>query len=532
MRDGVYVSVIVLASIIFGFHNISTIPFWHWDEGVNANIAWNLAQGRLQMFAITYNFMPHPPFGFLVFAFAIRAFGYSVLTLRMFSAFLGIIIALFVYLIGRRLGSRELGFLAGLSYAVIPTMVYWRRMGFTYNILGLLLVLLVYCILTGRLRLAAAFAGLCAVTDMTGGIILAFFMFFLVRRGLLSKRLVAISVAPLIVYSVAMVYAFREEFFIDFFYLFERFNLSVPKILVVCALSLLVFKFRAGVISAVSRYVRMVSSIIAKDFEFTFAENAGFVMKSAPYLMLLLLNAYWGREVFGAMDDDFFLNGIGYHWVGIFGLLMLRERWIFYYLFSPLLAFLLLINRADHMLIPLHPLLAVGFGCLILQVYQKAVVFSGGRVLPRAVFFVLAFYPLTFFLVQDYSLFFLGKGLDVESIDDIVGVSEFVNNYSSAEDFVIGESCLDPYVDARLATLLQSASYGGRGLAYYRDDIDNSRFLFNVSIENARLIVSRGNLSGWLVNSSREDVADYLNGLHLVYNNSEFMVLSQTMTPL
>lgn len=532
MRDGVYVSVIVLASIIFGFHNISTIPFWHWDEGVNANIAWNLAHGRLQAFAVTYDFMPHPPFGFLVFAFAIRVFGYSVLTLRMFSAFLGIIIALFVYLIGRRLGSRELGFLAGLSYAVTPMMVYWRRMGFTYNVLGLLLVLLVYCMLTGRLKLAAAFAGLCAVTDMTGGVILAFFILFLVRRGLLSKSLVAISVAPLIAYSVAMVYAFRGEFFIDFFYLFERFNLPVPKILLICVLFFLMFRFRAGIISTASRYFRLVSSLIAKDFEFTFGSNADFVMRFAPYLMLLLLNAYWGREVFSPVDDDFFLNGIGYYWIGIFGLLMLQERWILSYFFSPLLAFLLLINRADHMLIPLHPLLAVGFGLLLLQVYQKMIIFGGGRVLPRAVFFVLAFYPLTFFLVQDYSLFFLGKGLGVESIGDIVEVSEFVNKYSSADDFVIGDSCLDPYIDARFAILLQSAAYGGRGLAYYRDNIDDSRFVFNVSIENARLIVSRGNLSGWLVNSSREDVADYLNGLCLVYNNSEFMVLSQTMTPL
>lgn len=42
------------------YANLATNPGWDGDEGYNINIAWNLAQGKMQMFATTYAFVQHP----------------------------------------------------------------------------------------------------------------------------------------------------------------------------------------------------------------------------------------------------------------------------------------------------------------------------------------------------------------------------------------------------------------------------------------------------------------------------------------
>src|SRR6185312_17212193 len=66
----------ILALFAF-FHlwRLDATPGWDPQEGYNLDIAWNLAHGRLRLFALTSAFAQHPPLFFLQLAFFIHLFG-------------------------------------------------------------------------------------------------------------------------------------------------------------------------------------------------------------------------------------------------------------------------------------------------------------------------------------------------------------------------------------------------------------------------------------------------------------------------
>src|SRR2546423_8457948 len=80
----VLLAIVALAAALRLPH-LASNPGWDGDEGYNYNIAFNLAHGHHQMFALDFAFVQHPPLFFALAAGLFRLPGPSMLALRLLS---------------------------------------------------------------------------------------------------------------------------------------------------------------------------------------------------------------------------------------------------------------------------------------------------------------------------------------------------------------------------------------------------------------------------------------------------------------
>ena len=199
-----YLIIIILIAILFRTVNLETIPHWDWDEGENLNIAWNLANGRMQDFAISYPFVPHPPLYFIAVGMALKIFGNSLVVERFITVLFGLITVVVVYLLGREVYGEKLGLFASFLYSIHPAAIYFGRMGFANNLVALLNLLALYLLVLylKNLRLwyvilSGFFVGLAMVTEYSGIFTFAAFVFALL---LYDRKRLWIIMIPLAVF--------------------------------------------------------------------------------------------------------------------------------------------------------------------------------------------------------------------------------------------------------------------------------------------------------------------------------------------
>src|SRR3990172_1294094 len=128
------------------FTQLAENPGWYSDEGTIADIAQNMAEGKVQYLALGRSTLlaarlPLMP-GLL--SLLLSNSQNTLLTLRAMTASLGVLSSLLLYLLVRTsLGpaARATALLAGLLQAVYPFAVFYNRIGFSYNLLTPLLLI-------------------------------------------------------------------------------------------------------------------------------------------------------------------------------------------------------------------------------------------------------------------------------------------------------------------------------------------------------------------------------------------------------
>ena len=149
------------------------------QEGYNLDLAWNLLHGRLRLFALTQVFVQHPPLYYFQLALAIHLFGYGITAARALSALYATLSCVALLLVGRRMLGIEAALWAAAVYTVAPVMLENTRWGYSYGLLalvGLVVLWLGWEALTaadaarGRrwLYAAAVVAGMAAYSDYVG----------------------------------------------------------------------------------------------------------------------------------------------------------------------------------------------------------------------------------------------------------------------------------------------------------------------------------------------------------------------------
>jgi 4-amino-4-deoxy-L-arabinose transferase-like glycosyltransferase len=128
--------------------NLADNPAWDGDEGYNWSIAAHLAHGQVQMFALRYAFVQHPPLFYLLGAALMRLWGEDLLVLRGLSVACGMLTAAGLFGLGSRLGGRRLGCAAPAIYLIWPQTVLQIRRANNYNLLALLVVLALWAALS------------------------------------------------------------------------------------------------------------------------------------------------------------------------------------------------------------------------------------------------------------------------------------------------------------------------------------------------------------------------------------------------
>jgi dolichyl-phosphate-mannose-protein mannosyltransferase len=130
---------VALVALCAGFHvyRMAQTPGWDPQEGYNLDLAWNLLHGHLRLFALTQVFVQHPPLYYLQLALAIRLFGYGIVTARALSALYATLSCAALLLVGRRMLGMEAALWAAAVYCVAPVMLENTRWGYSYGLLAL-----------------------------------------------------------------------------------------------------------------------------------------------------------------------------------------------------------------------------------------------------------------------------------------------------------------------------------------------------------------------------------------------------------
>jgi hypothetical protein len=199
--------------------------------------------------------------------------------------------------------------------------------------------------------------------------------------------------------------------------------------------------------------------------------------------------------------------------------------------------FLLVYGRADHMLMPLYPVMSVGLGLFIGRLhdsralYEDAVSGFAGRAAPAAVFCLLT-YPIATLTYQNANAFILGEGISKAPWEDAEDVSRFVNSNVDENDLVLTHSYLAQFTKARTSVIAQALAYEGKGIAYYPPNLPVRRFYFNTSVDNAKYVVMPDGLIGDFENLGYNEFADKLGKLELVYESKGDMRYKVYRNPL
>lgn len=501
-REGFILLIIIVSSIFLRFWNLGSIPHWDWDEGVNMDISWNLINGRLQWGCLSYPFVPHPPFFFMVTGLLLKFFGNDLIVLRALCALLGVGTTFLVYLIGRNLLGERIGLLSGLLYAVYPSALYFGRIGFANNLLVFWVALSMYSFIKYIREknllwfyLMCLSTGLSTITESNGFCILASLtvLFWLYDRRNLFK-MVSLSLVFFVVFVVVMLNVAHDAFISDLMYSSGRFN---PVNAFFASFVVLFF-----VLPKPNRLKEWVTRKIIEIY------SPVFVDLKPPHVLFIFYFLATLTVVLYPPTDDLFFMGFDFYWFGLIGFFFIKDKFpkdtllaFFFVFFIVLLG----LDRADHMLIPIYPLLTLGTAILISVVFDFVSGFFASRLRKTEsllLSILLVSYPVAMMVYYDMDMFFNGKRIRVEDIGLREKVAEYINNNTVAEDVVIVDSHLTRMINCRSSVLIQAASYNGKSIEYLRADYGIDRFVFNCSHMNAKYIAMLNGTREWAMNQS------------------------------
>ncbi|OYT54782.1 MAG: hypothetical protein B6U72_01565 [Candidatus Altiarchaeales archaeon ex4484_2] len=506
---------VLLVSILFRFPNLELMPFWMWDEGVNMNISWNLSEGRMQWFTLTYPFIPHPPLFFIVSALLLKLSGNYLVYMRLLTALYGVWTTFMLYLLGKEAFDSRTGLVAALLFAVYPWAVYFNRMAYANNQLMFLYILSMYLLLrfhkTGGekwLILSAFTSSLALLTEYTGIalVVSVLYICYLKRKDLLVKALV-LSLGPFLLFIAVMLFLMPEAFTRDLMFTLERFRKAVTGLLI-AAVSYLVYRYllRKQVSGLVKHAITFYRGIILTAVHWR-GETSGEekiqrarinLMLSLSFISLMII--YLSLQ---SLSVKAFFESLDFYWLGIFGFLLIKNQEIRDLMLVFIIPLFLVIGgfgRLDHMIIPLYPLFALGLGLLLGEIYLFMVsLFSWNTIIKLLVFGILV-YPFTYIAWMDYETFILGDNPLVasEDIGARLNVSSYVNSRVGGDDLVLADSNFIRFLDGRVSVILQSVAIEGRDVLYMSGDYGSNRFTHNCSYRKARFIVIQEQYTPWL----------------------------------
>ncbi|MGZ6307650.1 MAG: ArnT family glycosyltransferase [Ktedonobacterales bacterium] len=192
---------VLALQVCFHFYRLGETPGWDPQEGYNLDIAWNLAHGRLRLFALTSAFAQHPPLFYLQLVVAMRVMGYSIVAVRAVAAIYSVLTCGALLLVGRRMVGIGAALWGALAFTVAPIILANTRWGYSYAQLAFVGMLCLwagwrYRQTTGRgwLVVAAALAGIAALSDYEGVAWIAFIVLVALQRRQQRDALLAMAI--------------------------------------------------------------------------------------------------------------------------------------------------------------------------------------------------------------------------------------------------------------------------------------------------------------------------------------------------
>ncbi len=264
---------VILIAIAFRVPRLADTPGWDADEAYNLDIAWHLAHGEAQMFALDYRFAAHPPLFYVITGAALHLFGRDFAVIRAVAVICSSLTAGTITWALARSGQLRAGLLGGLALAVVPFAVAYGRLGYTYALTGLLAALCLHATLSwrrtgnpARIRDAVILAALGWLSDQSGVALIAF-VAYEVRLGTGSwghaLRVVVAASLPTVIVVAGLFLADPESTATEWQQIFTRLDATTDPALGAARdqLVILLGSAGSGVATAALTGIRIVTNI-------------------------------------------------------------------------------------------------------------------------------------------------------------------------------------------------------------------------------------------------------------------------------
>jgi 4-amino-4-deoxy-L-arabinose transferase-like glycosyltransferase len=494
---------VVLLALLIGvyarFANLANDPAWDADEGYNWSISAHLAVGEVQLFALRYAFVQHPPAFYVLGALALRLWTQDIIALRTLTALCGVVTGVVLLGLGQNVAGRYAGSVAAVLYLIWPQAVLQSRWAYTYNLLALLFPLAILLaaraarsrsIQQGRrwqgsgLIVAGICTGVALATDQEALSLMPALLYLFWPLGL---RAVTLWLLP---------------------------AMAVPASYVICMV--------------VSR---------PTDFLFDIQHTGTRLDLDPPILLQRLIHLVEFDPLIG---------------LGLAGLLVLptgRARATIWIATTTLLVVVLAIRDPAPLFraaVPVLPLAALGLGSLAARVLGTGSRWAGQPRTPRGsgqgdtggtpgaprqiAILVVAACAL---LMVDQDVQGVHAGFPTalspvlpRSTADARRLAQWVNTHSSPSDLVIAMPTIAWLFTARTAEILQAVAITGAGTAFYPAALAPSRFRYDTHLRAARFLVVDG-YTRWAIRQLPPERALVERAMHswsLVYRQGEYAV--------
>lgn len=476
LGEGLLLALILFLGVYLRFHQLRLIPAWASDEGSNIGIAYGLAQGKLEYFALGHSSFinGHPHLFYLLLAGIYRLANFDLVWARSLTALYGVVTIVLLYVVVRQMFNRTTALLAALIFAIYPHAVVYNRMAFTYNQLQPLYVMAYYLLwryLKDHDHKWLIYVSLCVtaalVTDWAATSLLAVLLIVVtVRTPRQLVWVIPLSLSALFVWGLVMWSVSGQPFLDDLAFTLSRVGGSP--------------------FEQIARIVLLYPAVLEWDV-WLFAGGLGLFLIPKRLQRALAL-------------------------VLFYGLLLLTVRagaasGIASYLLIPLFPFIALglavfINRIIPLLIREFEgdLDAALRGQPILQLWPQ-----GWRVVRPVVVgvavFVVALSSLVAMLAEglflEYRLSTAHLAGTLADPTEAESVANFVNVNASADDVVLASPSILWLLHAQVADFQQAVAINGHKTQHYPAGIPRDRFLFDCSLENADFVVLDSLWRGW-----------------------------------
>lgn len=486
LRKNIWLILIIFLAIFSRFWKLYYTPGWFPDEGVDLNIAWNLFHGKMQLSAISYTFMPHPPLFFITSIPFLAIFGKSILTLRYISAFCGVMNVVLIYLIIKEALGNNKALLGALFYTVSFEAIINGRYALTYEFfLSLVLLAILFAVKfneqkqTRWLIWSSVFAGLASVTSFLGFIFVPFlwiWTFFKCKKNFVMVML--LSFGPFLIYAATMLILTRSAFLHDFLYTIRR-----PEI---------------NVTAPGGGLLKYYSNILGASY-FNFLGLIGLFLIKNKYKFIIPMMFFILTIFEYSVRKTTFLAEIFI----IFGLVS-----IIYYLYDYLKD-----KLARHS---------------NLQKYSILVI-----ILVIGLLFVV---PLGLPVIKNFYAIFRGQSLNTSSevwfapnnLEDSQKVADFVNERTSTDNTVLASPHFSSLLKVQITDPILATVYQGYETTNFPANFGKDRFIYDASWHNVKYAVIDKFTRGWFVfqpNVDTEVLDKFWNSWPKVYILGEYTVL-------
>ncbi len=469
------------------------------------DLAWNLVNGKMQMGAITYDFVPHTPMFYLISGSAFYIFGYNIVVARTLTAICGIFSTIILYFLGKELVNDKVGLTSSLLFAIFPLAVLYNRWFFDYNLLQLLGIFTFFASIkylkTNKRRwfyVASISAGVASLTSLIGiGLVVGLFVLIFINKNIkMTLKGILLASGIFAFFPLSMLVLNWSNFIFDINYLFSASGGSGPTLFDNCKtltfyspwitlgiLGLLLYPFFFG--------QKKGSAVVLGFFSCFFVSTVGLYTISGDHIRGII-------QLF-----PFFSLGLA---LGIWGLLQNA------------------INPVQKQLYK------------ILKNARTKKVAIGSAWLGLLVLFAVLLTPM---VISDFQSVVTGFNTPLDNLctlnpDAAYNTADYINSNVNSDDIVLSSPHIWWLIKCKTTDLIQSQAIEHKEIIFYPKDMPESRFAFNCSYQNAKYWVVDYFSKNWYFRQASLNctISDILTNWEVVYQYGEYTVYRNPSFPL